>query len=252
MTESCGLGRDAYHPTTMTWTTTAPMARVAARTRFILLALVSLFLGHNAVYAADHGIGPGFASAMADLGHGGYWAPFALIAAAAAISLAAVSGRRLARLHRGLAGMAGSVLQSPPHAAPGLYRHELAAIWPRLALVVVVLFTVQENIETFLAHGDVPGVDVLLRGDLPLAIPVLALITLALAAIGALVRWRIVVLMARLRAMALRLRTRLRESRPAREWAAIHAAAPHRWTLDRRDAGRAPPVGLRPMRLATA
>jgi len=218
------------------------MARVAARTRFVLLALVSLFLGHQAVYAMGHGIGAGFASAMTELGHGAYWAPFTLMAAAAAISLAASSGLALARLHRRLAGTANAVLPNPSPAAPGIYHHELAAIWPRLAVVVVAMFAVQENIETFLARGDVPGVDVLLGGERPLAIPVLALVALALAAIGALVRWRISILTTRLRVMALRLRAQLRDSRPAREWAAIHAAAPHRWTLDRRDAGRAPPV----------
>jgi hypothetical protein len=41
----------------------------------VLLALVSLFLGHDAVYAAEHGIGAGFASAMTELGHGAYWGP---------------------------------------------------------------------------------------------------------------------------------------------------------------------------------
>ena len=155
----------------MTWTTSARTARLAARTRFVLLALVSLFLGHDAVYAAEHGIGAGFDSAMTDLGHGAYWGPFTVLAAAAAISLAVGSCLALARLRRRLAGTASSVPSGPFSAAPGGYRHEFAAIWPRLALVVVVLFALQENVEAFLAHGVVPGVDVLFAGELPLADP---------------------------------------------------------------------------------
>ncbi len=247
-----GFRRRAYHRATMTWTTSVRMARLAARTRFVLLALVSLFLGHDAVYAAEHGIGTGFGSAMAELDHGAYWGPFTLLAAASAISLAVGSGLALARLRRRLVRTAGCVPPGPSAPAPAGYRHEFAAIWPRLALVVVVLFALQENVETFLAHGVVPGVDVLFGGELPLAIPVLALVTLGLAAIGALVRWRISVLTARLHRAAPRAQTALSGSGPAPEWAEVHAAAPHRWTLDRRDAGRAPPADLRPRRLATA
>jgi hypothetical protein len=236
----------------MTWTTSARFARLATRTRFILLALVSLFLGHEAVYAAEHGIGAGFASAMTELGHGVYWAPFMTAAAAAAIALSVSSALMLGRLHVRLAGTPRGDVPGAKPVAPGVYRRELAAIWPRLAIVVVGLFVVQENLESFVARGAVPGVDVLFGGGLPQAVPVLALVTFALAAVGALVRWRIRILAARLHALRLPPRTSLRASTPAREWAGIDAAAPHRWILDRRDAGRAPPPGLHPVHLATA
>jgi hypothetical protein len=236
----------------MTLTTSARIARLAARTRFVLLALVSLFLGHDAVYVAEHGIGPGFASAMTDLGHGVYWGPFTSAAAAAAIALSVGSGFALVRLHVRLARTAPFMLQGPDPVGPSAYRQELAAIWPRLAIAVVALFVAQENVEAVLAHGVVPGIDVLFGGGLPLALPVLVLVSFAVAAVGALVRWRIGVLAARLRAKAPPARAALRASTPAREWAGIDAAAPHRWILDRRDAGRAPPVSLRPQRLATA
>ncbi len=108
-------------------------------------------------------------------------------------------------------------------------------------VVVVASFAVQENVETLVAHGDLPGIDVLIGNGLPLAVPVLALVTFVLAAIGALVRWRIAVLSARLREAKLATRHRPLPVRLPREWADIHASAPHHWMLDRRDAGRAPP-----------
>ena len=236
----------------MTWTTSARIARLAARTRFVLLALVSVFLGHDAVYAAEHGIGTGFASAMTDLGHGIYWGPFSSAAAAAAIALSVSSALVLGRLHVRLARTAPFKLAGPDPVVPGAYRQEVAALWPRLAIAVIALFVVQENVESFLTHGVVPGVDVLFGGGLPLAVPVLALVSFAVAAVGALVRWRIGVLAARLRVKDLPAREPLRSSTPAREWAGIDAAAPHRWILDRRDAGRAPPVSPGQQRPATA
>ena len=228
----------------MTWTTSSRVARLAARTRFALLALVALFLGHDAVYATEHGVGGGFANAMTELGHGAYWGPFTLAAVTAGVALTVASGFALAGLHRRLARSSATVTTDPARPAHGAYLHELASIWPRLLLVVVALYAIQENIETYLVRGDLPGVDVLFGGDLPLAVPVLALVTLALAAIGALVRWRIAILSARLQERKQIARLRVPEARPAREWASIHAAAPHRWILDRRDAGRAPPRWL--------
>ena len=228
----------------MTWTTSARVAQVAARIRFALLSLVALFLGHDAVYAAEHGIGDGFATAMNELGHGAYWGEFAAAAIAAAILLIAGSAFLIGRLQRQLVTRDAPTVTAMSPDARGAYLRELRSIWPRLLLVVVALFAIQENVETFFAHGDLPGVDVLFGGGVPLAVPVLALVTFALAAVGALVRWRIGVLSARLRAATLRDRAPLRAAAPAREWAAVHAAAPHRWILDRRDAGRAPPRAL--------
>jgi hypothetical protein len=178
---------------------------------------------------------------MTALGHDGYWGPFTLVATVAAIGLMVGSGLVLTRLQR-LASRTPSSISMP--SSPAAYRRELWSIWPRLFVAIAVLFAFQENIETFLARGDLPGIDVLLNGGLPVALPVLALVSLALAGVGALVRWRIATLQARIRAAMHDARPRSIDARPAREWAAVDAAAPHRWILDRRDAGRAPPQAL--------
>jgi hypothetical protein len=225
----------------MTWHTTAAMARLGARIRFGLLTLVALLVGHDAVYASQYGIGAGFGRAMSALGHDGYWLPFTAAAVTAAIGLGVGSAFVIRSLQRRLPirGTPGSMGSSRD-----AYRRELRLIWPRLLLAVVVLFSVQENIEALMTRGDLPGFDVLLGGGLPLTVPVLALTTLVLAAVGALVRWRIATLRARLSTAPDPAHDRPAASRPAREWAVIDAAAPHRWIPGRCDAGRAPPLVL--------
>jgi hypothetical protein len=225
----------------MTWHTSQGMARIAGRIRFGLLAGIALLVGHDAVYAAEHGIGRGYGSAMTALGHDAYWLPVTGLGLLAAIGLALASVLAIGRLQRRLHGIRS---RRPIRSISVAYRRELGSLYPPLFLAVVALFTLQENIETILARGDLPGVDVLLGGPLPLAIPVLGLVSLAVAAVGALVRWRIATLQARLRGALHAARPEVGDARPAREWAEIGAAAPHRWILDRRDAGRAPPLVL--------
>ncbi len=210
--------------------------------------MIALLIGHDAVYTGQHGAGPALDAAMSALGHDGWWGGFTALAIVAAAALTLVSVVRIRMLGRRI-GATGSDAPIGPLTgdvpAAASYRRELMGLWPRLLVTVVVLFTLQENIETLLNHGIVPGIDVLFAGSLPLAIPVLAVATFALAAVGALVRWRIASLQVRLLAIRAALRRALRHQGPASEWAAIAAAAPHRWILDRQDAGRAPPVTLR-------
>jgi hypothetical protein len=217
------------------------MARLAARIRFGLLVGIGLLVGHDAVYAAEHGIGPGYGSAMTALGHDAYWLPITGLGALAAIGLAVAAALAIGRLQRRLRRIASSKLIRTSSIA---YRRELRSLYPALFLAVVALFTLPENLETVLARGDLPGVDVLLGGPLPVAIPVLGLVSLGLAAIGALVRWRIATLQARLRGALHAARQAMADAQPAPEWAEVGAVAPHRWILGRRDAGRAPPLVL--------
>jgi len=216
-------------------------AHLAARVRFALLSLVALLLGHDAVYAARYGVGDAFGAAMTTLGHDGYWAPFSLAALTGALVLVVASIATIGRLQRRLAGSRSAGRAAPSRSA---YRHELLTLWPRLFASVVLLFVVQENLEAWLTAGQVPGIDVLLETGMPLGLAVLGLVTFASAAVGALVRWRIAVLAQRLSEVARSGRLVPTSDEPAREWSDIHALAPHRWIADRRDAGRAPPLGL--------
>ena len=223
----------------MTIAASPAASRTAARVRFALLAMVALLVGHDAVYAVEHGIDTEFGTAMTALGHDAYWGAFTTGAVLAAIGLAIGSIAAIARLHRRARRLPDRGARQRTGAS---YRRELQTLWPRLALATIVLFTIQENVETLLTRGAVPGVDVLLGGPVPLAIPVLIVIALVLAAVGALVRWRITTLDARLRHAAFEARPLLEDARPAQEWATVDASAPHRWIPDRPDAGRAPPL----------
>jgi hypothetical protein len=236
----------------MTVSLPAAGARIGSRLRFGVLLAVGILIGHDAVYGARYGFGPGFAAAMSALGHDAWWLPFGLAVIGAAAALIAASVHSILTLRRRLEHAAATggrrfgapMTSSPRTTATDPYLAEFRGLWPRLFAGVVLAFTVQENIETFAMHGEVPGVDVLLGSGFPVSLLVLGIVTAILAAVGSLIRWRIRELREQLRIALARPHPRLRAVRPAREWAAIDALAPHRWVVVRLDAGRAPPRAL--------
>ena len=222
-------------------------ARLLGRVRFGLLAIVSVWLAHDAVFAAEHGIGAGFAQAMRAGGHDAYWPAFSVVAIVAATILGLRTVVRLGRL--GEAGRAAD--RRPPsrraEAVPGRdgpgYVRELVRLWLPLAGLVGVAFAIQENVEHVAGHGHLIGLGALVGPEYPLAIPVIALVSLAAAAVGALVRWRIAVLEGRRAARTGAPRERgLAARRPAPGWADVAAIRIHALFLVRPDAGRAPPL----------
>jgi hypothetical protein len=228
----------------MTFQTSPRAARILAVLRFGLLAVVCLGLAHDAVFAAEHGVGAGFAQAMSVGGHDGYWPIFSVVvvsavtllglSAAVRIGRLGVAGRRFGRSGRG--GLA-------PRTQPARsYRQDLRALWLPLLALTATAFTVQENIEHLAGHHHLIGLSALGGPEYPLALPVIALVTLVAAAVGALVRWRIEVLEARL-AGGLHL-AHLRghaACRPAVRWLDVASILAHARFLTRLDAGRAPP-----------
>ena len=226
----------AYHRRTMAMST-APHARRRSWVRLGLLLIVALFIAHDAVYLAQFGIGGRLAAVMTERGHDGYWLAMIAVAVMAGVLAAAGAVNAVLRLRQRLRTVPAT---SSDRSMRPPYHREVWRLWRVLLPATLVLFGVQENIEYLAAHGDVIGIEALVGPYAPLAIPVLALVTLALAAIGALVRWRIAVLESRI---ARSLSTALPRSTwsPPPEWRTIDATAPHRWTLRRPDAGRAPP-----------
>jgi hypothetical protein len=227
-------------------------ARIGSQVRFGVLLALGVLIGHDAVYGARYGVGSGFAAAMTALGHDAWWLPFGLAVVVAAFGLIAGSVHTVltlrSRLQRAKACSGrrpgAPIARSPRTTSTKPYLAELRGLWPRLFAGVILVFAVQENIETFAARGEVPGVDVLLGSGFPVSLLVLGIVTGILAALGSLIRWRIRELREQLRLALARPHPRPRPARPAREWAAIDALAPHRWVLVRRDAGRAPPRSL--------
>jgi hypothetical protein len=212
--------------------TSPRLATIGPRLRNAVLVLFALFVAHDAIFVAQFGVGDGFAQAMSDGGHDGYWLPVTLgVGIAAGLIFLAALGV-LSRLNRQAGGRRRDLPPGPS------YLNELASTWLRLFPTVGLLFALQENVEHFVIDGHLVGLGVVLG---PVVLPVLAATTFGLAALGSLLRWRIRLLEACIAAARRQSYARPEAARQPQEWAAIAAAAPHRWTCDRRDAGRAPP-----------
>jgi hypothetical protein len=109
---------------------------------------------------------------------------------------------------------------------------------------VTILFLAQENLEYLVAHGRLLGLDPFIS-DSGMALPMLALISLGLSVLGALVRWRVAVLRARIASPNHQTRRPVLSQVVAGRWRMVGALAPRQWMTDRLDAGRAPPRLLR-------
>ena len=207
------------------------------RVRFGALAAVGVLLAHDAIFAAQYGLGPDRDIALAGTAHA-YWPAFVIITLLAVIAGAGATITGVVRLHRLVRGLpANPTLPGRPR-----YLREVAHLWPRLLLVVVGAFLVQENVEHLVAGRGLPGLWVLSAPGYPLAIPVLVVVTGLLAAVGGWLQWHRETLIRRLRAVQTAITRRRHHSRaPHRRWALVAALIAHRWMLLRRDAERAPP-----------
>ena len=133
----------------MTFVASPRSARVLAAIRFLLLAVGCLLVAHDAVFAAEYGLGAGFVRAMSQGGHDGYWPAFSVVATAALTLLGLWSAVRIGRLvvssgpppaaHR----YAGAVARSRPRAGAPAYRTELRRLWLPLFALTATGFAVQ-------------------------------------------------------------------------------------------------------------
>jgi hypothetical protein len=217
--------------------------RLARRLHALVLLLVSLVLGHQAVFTTQHGVGADLARAMRDGGHDGYWPVFAVTVLAAG---GATLGWALLRLQR-LASQRRRARGATARAGGGGvtragYLRGLVEIWRWLLPLTLLSFLLVENIEHLLHDGHPTGFGALLGSDHPTALPVLAAISLALAALGASVRWRERTLLLRAPRGVSEIvlaRTAAVVIPPA--WAVVAALCRHHWTGLRSVGRRAPP-----------
>jgi hypothetical protein len=217
-------------------TTSGPAARTASVLRFALLSVVGVFLGHEAVYLAAHGQGHRFVEAMSAGGHDGYWTWFTVLAVGSSIlasALAAMELRRAGRAARGKPVRSGR---------PVPYRLEVRRLWRGLFPVLVVAYLLQENIESAASAGRLSGVGPVFDAH-GAAVPILALVALALATFGALVRWRLERISGRRgtpdRPIVV---PRAPADRPAAGWWVVPARLSRSWILLGQAPGRAPPA----------
>lgn len=201
------------------------------------LALASLALSHELIYLIAHGVGEGYATAMREGGHDRYWTSFLLIVAVVTSTLVVVSVVQIRRLRRLMVATRARIVNVRDI---GLSRFFdlLGPLWLPLSVVVSSAYVFQENIETETTGAPAPGL-VALGGEHALALPVLLLVSLLVAAVGALVGWRREVILARLQAAA---RGRLRASTTPRPTIANNR--PPTATEGRRNGVRAPPAEL--------
>ena len=150
-----------------------------------LLAMVfaTVVLGHELTYLLTHGFS-GYDAAMAEAGHERYWVAFVLAVAATGCVLALVAVRQLLRLRNLAAGIEGGGTQNT-----GALRQLLAGLWRRTALGALLVYLLQENLEAVTSGQPLPGLNVL-AGDQIVALPLVLLVALTIALIGALVAWR--------------------------------------------------------------
>ncbi len=211
-------------------------SRSTHRLAFCVLAALALLVSHDAIWLVQLGPGEGLAAALRSGGHG-YWGGMSGVMAVLALVAVVAIVRRLSRLRRSAvelgAGRGVSVRASS-------YLARASVAWPRLLVVVLIGFALQENVEHALTHGHTPGLGALLGPEHPLAIPVIATITL----IGSLLASIILVvedaLLASIRDLDSRNRAPLRLIRPALTLRRPSMSRP------RAHAGRAPPALLVP------
>lgn len=209
--------------------------------RFGLLSLGALLVGHQAVYVAQYGEGAALSQAMTAGGHGGYWAAFTTVGLAGLLALLTRAVWRLIELRRSSSDAADPL----PVAAPvRSYPRELLLLWPPLFGTVAIAYGIQENIEHLVAQGHLPGFAPLVGAEAPLALPILGLVTLAFAIVGALVRWRIALLEARVLASRARIRWTVGADRLVAHWTLVGAIRATFWSLARQGPVRAPPPTL--------
>jgi hypothetical protein len=149
------------------------------RLAFWALAGAALFVAHDAIYLVQVGPGQSLVAVLRTAGHG-YWAWASLALAIAAVVAGAWTWNRMRRLRK-----RARTLGTTPAASP--FARRFATCWWRLAAIVALGFLVQENIEHLVAHGHAPGLEALIGPELPMALPVIGLISALAATVAALV-----------------------------------------------------------------
>jgi hypothetical protein len=200
------------------------------------IQLVALVLAHELVFLARYG--SRFGEALAHAGHGETWNAAVTTSLLLAAGLAGLAAVRLARLgflvrRRGLAS----------GAAGGLERTSVLRAWlriaPRMAVLSIVLLSVQENLEQAAVGRAPAGPGILLTPEYAGGLWITIAVALAVGLVAALFDWRRRVLLAKLRAArpSVRHGPTARQRRPS-----VVLSRPVESLLGRRSALRAPPV----------
>jgi hypothetical protein len=197
---------------------------------FWALAGIALLVSHDAIFFVQYGPGEAVTRALRDAGHA-YWAAASMVLAGLGVAVAASMTYRLVRLRNRARQLGGVARRQPSGCAK-----RMLTTWGRLLAVVAIGFVIQESAEHFVVHGHAIGLGALVGPEYPLALPILALVSLAAASIAVYLNAVEVSLEAAIAAAALHPRAPLRIIRPP-----LTLLVPRIPVLARAAAGRAPP-----------
>jgi hypothetical protein len=201
---------------------------------FLGMTLVALVVAHNLVFLLAYG--SRYEEALAHSGHDGTWGTAVAVALAAAFGLLGLGTWRLYRLGVVVRRLGGSEGVLDP--GPRIFMRRLVGLWGRLAIATTLLFVLQENIEHRHVGEALPGLSVLGSGEYPNAALVIAVISLAVAFVVGLFRWRRDFLITRISAARERWRP---VARTVQRRQAIWVERRHASIVVHRCSGRAPP-----------
>lgn len=209
---------------------------VARRVSFWLAAAASLLMTHDGIYLSELGAGRQLVEALRTAGHG-YWPLASAVLFGCGLAVAIVWAVRLAWLARTAHGTPAPV---PADLRPRTrWLARALRMWPRLVVVVLGAFLLQENVEHAVSHSHFLGLDALIGPEHPLALPVLVVVTALAALIAAAVRLHEQVLLSRIAGARL---ARTRASHTIGSIRPRRGRIARRHPLARLGAGRAPPA----------
>jgi hypothetical protein len=202
------------------------------------LTLVALVLSHQLVFL--HTWGNAYGDALRRSGHGAPW-NFTMATVMLLTGALTVAGLRECVRLTGRARDLESRRGAPRDESTAALLRPMLRLWLAVGAGTVVLFLFVENLEHFAVGAPLPGLSVLGSAEYNGPLPILALVSLLVAAVGALFNWRRAVLLARIRAARAAFR------RPATIRPSLDARPGDRRPethIGRGLAGRAPPVLL--------
>ena len=176
-------------------TATAPALRGFSTAASLVLGALALV--HEVVYLATYG-SAGYASAMQAGGHGRYWTAFILTVLLVVGSLTVATILQLVRLSRLATRMQAGGVDVLDQGLGRLVNLTLRR-WLVIGAGTLCAFAVQENVERIDLGSPLPGIAVV-TGENAIAVPVVIIVSVAIAFVAALAAWRREVLLTRLAA----------------------------------------------------